>query len=635
MLVLPPSEPLLLAPRPATELLVTEGEAGEDVGGDTHGRALAQGMGAAPTLKRSKLTVFNEVVERVREAPESLRGYIEDTFENDTACIQQIRSHFLSLPARYAFDLDTDRPEDIFLHMKLLKKSRASPLDLHVHVRQIDDFVAMRSHGGGGGVRRSPVRVRSSMSIKNEGHEAVGEYHGSSAQLPGSLSQIDLRDYGCILDDPPTGGGLHGLSSPSSGGNLSSAVQFGLERVPPTNFVEVTCVCGDRPKMLMAMSASLSNLDLNIEEAHVFTTVDHHTMDIFIVSGWEGSDGIEALESALNSTLQPLIHSLNGGAARLTTTPGMQYQGSDGFMSEASDSTGEGYARPSLGAGSDFDIDYEDLEFFEKVGEGSMGVLMRGLYMGQEVAIKTFNKNPKQDLRAPVDSDEFWQEINIMRRLRHKNVVQFIGAVTTGDRHCIVTEFMSGGSVYELMRSQQPNGFDLDMAVRIAKDAARGMLFMHRNNIVHRDLKCANLLIDENKVVKIADFGVARVMDKVGVMTAETGTYRWMAPEVIEHKNYGLEVDVYSFGILFWELLTGKVPYSKLSPLQAAVGVVQHRLRPMVNNDWPASVKDLLRSCWEEEPGKRPTFEQIGEALNVIANEESKKVKKPVSFFGW
>ena len=264
-----------------------------------------------------------------------------------------------------------------------------------------------------------------------------------------------------------------------------------------------------------------------------------------------------------------------------------------------------------------------------------MGVLMRGSYMGQEVAIKTFSKNQQETMRVSMDSDEFWQEINIMRRLRHKNVVQFIGAVTAGDRHCIVTEFMSGGSVYELMRSQQPSGFDLDMVVRIAKDAARGMNFMHRHNIVHRDLKCANLLIDENNVVKIADFGVARVMDKVGVMTAETGTYRWMAPEVIEHKNYGLEVDVYSFGILVWELLTGKVPYSKLTPLQAAVGVVQHRLRPVLNSDWPPLVKDLLRACWEEEPSKRPTFDQISQMLTRIAEEESKKAKKSTSFFGW
>jgi serine/threonine protein kinase len=101
------------------------------------------------------------------------------------------------------------------------------------------------------------------------------------------------------------------------------------------------------------------------------------------------------------------------------------------------------------------------------------------------------------------------------------------------------------------------------------------MSYLHQNNIIHRDLKAANLLMDENEVVKVADFGVARVKAQTGVMTAETGTYRWMAPEVIEHKPYDHKADVFSYGIVLWELLTGKLPYEYMTPLQAAVGVVQ------------------------------------------------------------
>lgn len=117
---------------------------------------------------------------------------------------------------------------------------------------------------------------------------------------------------------------------------------------------------------------------------------------------------------------------------------------------------------------------------------------------------------------------------------------------------------MSGGSVYDYLRSQRAT-MRLPMLIRVAGDVARGMDFLHKNNIIHRDLKAANLLMDEYEVVKVADFGVARVQANSGVMTAETGTYRWMAPEVIKHGPYDHKADIFSFGIVLWELLTGKV----------------------------------------------------------------------------
>ncbi|KAL4616340.1 hypothetical protein ACB092_07G192400 [Castanea dentata] len=140
-------------------------------------------------------------------------------------------------------------------------------------------------------------------------------------------------------------------------------------------------------------------------------------------------------------------------------------------------------------------------------------------------------------------------------------------------------------------------------------------------------LKAANLLMDENEVVQVADFGfadfgVARVKTQSGVMTAETGTYWWMAPEVIEHKPYDHEADVFSFTIVLWELLTGKLPYEYLTPLQAAVGVVQRGLRPIIPKHTHPKLAEMLEKCWQQVPALRPDFSEIIEILQQTTKED-------------
>ncbi|CAI0407915.1 unnamed protein product [Linum tenue] len=285
------------------------------------------------------------------------------------------------------------------------------------------------------------------------------------------------------------------------------------------------------------------------------------------------------------------------------------------------------------------------------VASGAYGDLYKGTYCSQEVAIKVLKAE-----RVNTDMQkEFAQEVYIMRKVRHKNVVQFIGACTKPPSLCIVTEFMSGGSVYDYLHKHK-GVFKLPSLLKVAIDISKGMNYLHQNNIIHRDLKAANLLMDENEVVKVADFGVARVKTQSGVMTAETGTYRWMAPEVIEHKPYDHKADVFSFAIVLWELLTGKVnpqsptvsfrfgfsdrlpsnvatnpafpfflvsqlPYEYLTPLQAAVGVVQKGLRPTIPKHSNPKLAELLERCWQQDPARRPDFSEIIENLQQIAKE--------------
>ncbi|GJW72027.1 serine/threonine-protein kinase STY46-like protein isoform X1 [Tanacetum coccineum] len=205
------------------------------------------------------------------------------------------------------------------------------------------------------------------------------------------------------------------------------------------------------------------------------------------------------------------------------------------------------------------------------------------------------------------------------REVQHKNVVRFIGACTKQPHMCIITEYMPGGSLYEYLHKNHHTS-TLPQLVRFAIDVCRGMEYLHKSNIIHRDLKTANLLMDSDNVVKVADFGVARFQNQEGVMTAETGTYRWMAPEIINHQPYDQKADVFSFAIVLWELVTAKIPYDNMTPLQAALGVRQGR-RPDLPTNTNPKLLELMQRCWETDPGKRPSFSEIKVELVRLLQE--------------
>ncbi|KAH9694532.1 serine/threonine-protein kinase STY46 [Citrus sinensis] len=389
---------------------------------------------------------------------------------------------------------------------------------------------------------------------------------------------------------------------------------------------EITFSTDDKPKLLSQLTALLADIGLNIQEAHAFSTVDGYSLDVFVVDGWPYEE-TEQLRAALEKEVLKLeveFHDRQGWPSHRSSSPTSEPEDT-GMKSHP-------YHLKIPNDGTDvWEIDPKHLKFGSKVASGSYGDL--GTYCSQDVAIKVLK--PER-----INSDmqkEFAQEVFIMRKVRHKNVVQFIGACTKPPSLCIVTEFMSGGSVYDYLHKLK-GVFKLPSLLKVAIDVSKGMNYLHQNNIIHRDLKAANLLMDENEVVKVADFGVARVKAQSGVMTAETGTYRWMAPEVIEHKPYDHKADVFSFGIVLWELLTGKLPYEYLTPLQAAVGVVQKGLRPTIPKNSQPKLAELLERCWQQDPALRPDFSEIIEILQQIAkevgeeNEERRKEKSSGGF---
>ncbi|XP_061343656.1 probable serine/threonine-protein kinase SIS8 isoform X2 [Gastrolobium bilobum] len=265
---------------------------------------------------------------------------------------------------------------------------------------------------------------------------------------------------------------------------------------------------------------------------------------------------------------------------------------------------------------AEYDIPWEEITLGERIGLGSYGEVYRGEWCGTEVAVKRFLD---QDISGE-SLEEFKSEVKIMKRLRHPNVVLFMGAVTRPPNLSIVTEFLPRGSLYRLIH--RPNSqIDERRRLRMALDTARGMNYLHKCTpvIVHRDLKSPNLLVDKNWVVKVCDFGLSRMKHSTFLSSRSTaGTAEWMAPEVLRNEPSNEKCDVYSFGVILWELSTLQQPWGGMNPMQV-VGAVgfQHR-RLDIPDDVDPAIADIIRKCWQTDPKLRPTFAEILAALKPL-----------------
>lgn len=144
--------------------------------------------------------------------------------------------------------------------------------------------------------------------------------------------------------------------------------------------------------------------------------------------------------------------------------------------------------------------------------------------------------------------------------------------VDTGN--CIITEYVPRGSLRSYLHKLEQKALPLQQLIEFGLDIARGMEYVHSREIVHQDLKPENVLIDKDFHLKIADFGIACEEEDCDVLLDNTGTYRWMAPEVMKRKPHGRKCDVYSFGLILWEMVAGAVPYEDMNPFQAAYAVM-------------------------------------------------------------
>lgn len=259
---------------------------------------------------------------------------------------------------------------------------------------------------------------------------------------------------------------------------------------------------------------------------------------------------------------------------------------------------------------SEWDINLYEIHFQKRIGRGTAGTTYLAKWSGQQVAVK---------VAAITDMglDGWKTEVKSLRKLHHPNIIRLLGSVYNESplTYCLVLEYCAGGDLQEaLKKPTHPTFF-----VKIASDIAHGMSYLHNRGIIHRDIKPANVLIDGNvssssATAKVTDFGVAATEFKQE-MTSETGTYRWMAPEVIRHHPYSEKADCYSYGILLWQLITREDPFQDHSPLEAAGRVALEMARPDFPANTPSEVKTLIEGCWAEDPEWRYSFEEIVQKL--------------------
>ncbi|XP_066560129.1 mitogen-activated protein kinase kinase kinase 10 [Amia ocellicauda] len=282
------------------------------------------------------------------------------------------------------------------------------------------------------------------------------------------------------------------------------------------------------------------------------------------------------------------------------------------------------------------EIDFSQLRLEEIIGAGGFGKVYKGVWGGEEVAVKAARQDPDEDIS--VTAENVRQEARLFWMLRHPNIIALRGVCMREPNLCLVMEYARGGALNRALAGKKvPPRVLVNWAVQIAT----GMNYLHNETIVpiiHRDLKSSNILILEQfendelscKTLKITDFGLAREWHKTTKMSA-AGTYAWMAPEVIKLSLFSKSSDVWSFGVLLWELLTGEVPYREIDALAVAYGVAMNKLTLPIPSTCPEPFVRLLEECWSSNPHSRPSFKTILDQL--VSIEQSAMFQMPLESF--
>jgi len=281
------------------------------------------------------------------------------------------------------------------------------------------------------------------------------------------------------------------------------------------------------------------------------------------------------------------------------------------------------------------------IRFLEELGEGAFGKVYRGELVMPQGAVQVAIKTLKEDATTKTRND-FQREADLMTDLRHPNIVCLLGVCFSDEPHCLLFEFMSHGDLHQYLVNHSPNGdaplmgkkvLDIQDFLHIATQIAAGMEYLSAHHFVHRDLAARNILVGEHLTVKISDFGLSRdiyASDYYRVQSKSLLPVRWMSPEAILFGKFTTESDVWSFGVVLWEVFSfGHQPYFGYSN-QEVIEMIRRRHLLRCPEDCPPHIYSLMMETWHELPHKRPSFTDLHTRLSnwkaVYSNPTSNSV---------
>jgi tRNA A-37 threonylcarbamoyl transferase component Bud32 len=356
-----------------------------------------------------------------------------------------------------------------------------------------------------------------------------------------------------------------------------------------------------------------------------------------IRSGWNTLTGTTSSAESYNHQSQLCTEVSTGSHTSLSRHSQAESHASS--TDSPAGETKEGWKGPQFADGTtstEWDISIYEINFTKRIGQGASATTYLGEWTNQKVAVKVASLTEF--------GLEGWRtEVNSLRRLHHPNVIRLMGSIynESPPTHCLVLEYCNAGDLATALRYPTPPNF----FVHVSSSIANAMSYLHKRGIMHRDLKPANVLCDGNIasgnfVVKITDFGIATEIARsqprsdgaptststlTGIgqpeqrtLTGETGTYRWMSPEVIRHENYSAMADVYSYSVMLWQFLTHEEPFCDVGAVEAARLTALEGERPPMPKQTPEPVGDMIRSNWSDDPHERWEFSRIVERLQQL-----------------
>ncbi|KAM7044141.1 mitogen-activated protein kinase kinase kinase 13 isoform 1-T1 [Acridotheres tristis] len=251
-----------------------------------------------------------------------------------------------------------------------------------------------------------------------------------------------------------------------------------------------------------------------------------------------------------------------------------------------------------------WEVPFEEISELQWLGSGAQGAVFLGKFRAEEVAIKKVRDQNETDIKH-------------LRKLKHPNIIAFKGVCTQAPCYCIIMEYCAHGQLYEVLRAGRK--VTPRLLVDWSTGIASGMNYLHLHKIIHRDLKSPNVLVTHTDAVKISDFGTSKELSDKSTKMSFAGTVAWMAPEVIRNEPVSEKVDIWSFGVVLWELLTGEIPYKDVDSSAIIWGVGSNSLHLPVPSTCPDGFKILMKQTWQSKPRNRPSFRQTLMHLDIAS----------------